>query len=165
MNPLYSMGTKPTDVEMSVDIVVEKIYQYLSTASLSPYMPPEQGEFVFEGQCEGSLDAKYAIVNFYVGHFLLENGDLNAMFVAVKDKATKEIYVKLLYVSNGDLVTPILFFDIAYGLQLNTMSPEAVKLLQKGCYVHMDVIKKDVGKSMQKWTFWTSTESTSVKLV
>lgn len=162
---LYSMGAKPTDVEIPVDLVVEKIHQYVSSTCLSPYISPGKGEFIFEGQCEGSLDSKDAIVNFYGGHFFLESGDLNAMFLALKDKATKEIYVKLLYLSNGDLVTPTLFFDIAYGPQLNTLFPEVAKLLEKGGYVHMDVLKKDIGKSMQKWTFCTPTESCSVKLV
>lgn len=164
---VHAMGMKNNDSqsEISVDIVYEKIHQYLTTHCLSPYIPPCKGEFTLTGRIQNNLETDTKIINFFGGQFLLQNSSPHALFMAVQDKKTADVVITLLFLTNGTIMSPTLFFNIVNGPELNCCSSQAIELLNKGAHIYMDVLKEEPGKSLQKWTFFTPHESCHVKIV
>jgi hypothetical protein len=152
------------DLPIPKEIVSEKISDYLSSNSLYPYIKSGQGEIQITSILEPIVDNAQLAMIFLEGEFATEGKPLKGLFAVQLIKATNTSQAKLFCLSDSDLITPQLFFDIVNGPQLTLSSPEGMKLLQEK-NGHIFISSDDshnAAKRVQTWTLFTPEESYDV---
>ncbi|MCI0381576.1 MAG: hypothetical protein L0207_00780 [Chlamydiae bacterium] len=147
---------------MPEEIVSEKISSYFSSHDLSPYIYPELGNIRL-GFIPPVIENDKFFRTFMRGDFL--NDDTKIVFYLSRDKSSENIEVRLLFIMNGNHMSPELFFDVLTHPGLTVMSPRAIELYsnQNG-HIYISSESEKEGRKNQTWTFFTPDEKCDVSL-
>ena len=148
------------------EVVSEKIIEYLSSNSLLPYIKPGQSEMRLTNILDLIVNNDQMTVMFLEGEFGSKEKPLKGFFGMQLLKATNTAQAKLFCLSDSNLMTPHLFFDIINSPQLTLSCPEGMKLLQeKNGHIFISSDDSNIYvKRVQTWTFFTSEESYDVSV-
>ena len=161
---LFSVENE-VNTQLVANLIGEKISEYLSTHSLYPYINPGKNEFVIKDFLEPAIENDKSGTLFVEVNFGQEKSDLKGMFLAYFDKASKTMSVYLLCLSDSDLMSPTLFFDVWNYPALRVSCPEGTKMLRENNgYIFIASKEINNGDRHQVWTFFNSENSYQVPI-
>lgn len=151
---------------ISKEIIQSEIGTYLTSQSLYPYVLPWKGVFQCDDLIEPILETETHQTVFVGGHFPLNESCTRALFCMQKNKTTNSFQTKLLFLTNGELISPELFYDIFLGPQLATGCHKVVELYQQKQkpQIYIDSTPPKKGKITQTWIFFTRNKSVDVEI-
>lgn len=140
------------DFPVSPEVVSGKLREYLIGRSLYPYIEPGPADLLIEGGLEERFEDGLVDCMFLQAKLIQEEKSLLGMFALVVNKETNAVGVKLCYLTNDRLISPILFYDIMVSPQLYSLLPKAYELFEES---KIDVfIDQKGGNSLQAWRFF-----------
>ncbi|MFA6118815.1 MAG: hypothetical protein WCT85_05455 [Parachlamydiales bacterium] len=150
----------------SIDIVQKKLADYVSTYSLYPYILPGKVEMVIDFYLEDKVENKDLAMRFIQVSLYQEKKSIKGMFAVLTNKSTKENTIDLCYLTNDQLMSPTLFYDIMSFPGLFAAQPKAIdKFKEKGkVFVFIEFIKKFNNGRLQKWVFFNSDNTIAVNV-
>ena len=146
------------------NIIDEKVYSFLSSASLHPYISPGYFMWRITNYVPPIIDDEQKSAVFVAIEVKTDQKPLKGMFVVYHEKATNNVTASLLFLSDSDLISPTLFFDIVYSPQFYLSCPEAVTLLREK-RGHIFISSDDSNfeeKRAQTWTIFSADENYSI---
>lgn len=153
------------DLPIPQHLMLETVGECFSLIPPSPYLRQETSEAMILGVLDPILDDDSWSLVFLEVEFRDQAIPTKGIVAVSFDKANKTCQAKLLCLTDGELISPGLFFDIMNGPQLAMLCPKGLELVTNDdalIFVHTDdqMIQKDT--RFQTWTFYTPYESCEI---
>ncbi|WP_420420781.1 hypothetical protein [Simkania sp.] len=155
------------DLPIPQNLFFAKIEECFSSLPSTPYLRKGTGEAMINGVVDPILDDETFSLVFLEAEFRNQLVPTKGMVAVSFDKATQTCHARLLCLTDSDLFSPVLFFDIINGPELSLLCPEAVELVMQEeglVFVHTDQEMSGDETRVQVWTFYNTSVSYDIQV-
>ncbi|MCB1067770.1 MAG: hypothetical protein KDK56_06255 [Simkania sp.] len=156
------------DLPIPQNLFFEKINECFSSLPPTPYLREGTSEAMINGVIDPVLDDdKFSLV-FLEAEFRNQLVPTKGMVAVSFDKASQTCHARLLCLTDSDLFSPILLFDVINGPELSFLCPEAVEMVMKEegfLFVHAEDEMSGDETRVQIWTFYNSSVSYEIQVI